>query len=158
MSQGFKNNQGTHQWNTLIQMTGSWDGLERRWVCPPTPRQFPHDGFRHTVNSINNTASSLKLIPDSPMPEHPCLLSVPISLLLSILISCLTALEMGKKSTRHFPTLPLGLIPHSLCARHVRKGFQPFSQAVKDLNHRSLTLWICLIHHLTVIRFDCVAK
>ena len=33
-------------------MTGSWDGLERRWVCPHTPRQFPHNGFRHTVKSI----------------------------------------------------------------------------------------------------------
>ena len=44
-----------------------------------------------------------------------------------------------------------------LCSEHVRKIFQPSSQAARDTTHRLFTLWVCLIHiTLTVSKSNCV--
>lgn len=59
----------------------------------------------------------------------------------------LTQLGMAKtKPARHFAASPLDL---ALCTVPGRSGsFQPVSLASGDGNHRSLALWVCLIHHL----------
>ena len=50
------------------------------------------------------------------------------------------------KPARHFAASPLDL---ALCTVSGRSGsFQPVSLASGDGNHRSLALWVCLIHHL----------
>lgn len=104
------------------------------------------------VTSTQRFRRTVKSITPPPPPPLASLTDLLVHLCLTILVSSLrTYLTLtfapycagnggggGGNSAKHFPTSTLPLVT-SHCAGHVRKSFQPFSEAT-DRNYRSFAL------------------
>lgn len=113
----------------------------------------PQGNF-HGVSGTGKTKHKTRKPPSPPrlplqgvLLPHPCLTILSASPPHSVRASAPYSAGNGENETcQAFAASPLDL---ALCTVSGRSGsFQPVSLASGDGNHRSLALWVCLIHHL----------